>query len=69
MGLTAANDKLPKALLESHTEGGTGGFTPDIKAMLIAYYEARGWDVESGKPLKEKLVELGLEDVAQELWG
>jgi aldehyde:ferredoxin oxidoreductase len=31
--------------------------------MLI--YEARGWDKETGRPLKEKLVELG--DMAEEL--
>jgi aldehyde:ferredoxin oxidoreductase len=36
--------------------------------MLNAYYEARGWDQESGKPSKEKLIELGLEDVAKEIW-
>jgi len=69
MGLTAANDKLPKALLEPHTEGGAADFIPDIKGMLLAYYEVRGWDLETGKPLKEKLLELGLEDVAVELWG
>lgn len=69
MGLSAGNDKLPKALLEPFTDGGSAGFVPDIKAMLLAYYEARGWDVVTGKPLREKLVELGLEDIAQDLWG
>ncbi len=69
MGLNAANDKLPKALLEPFTDGGSAGFVPDIKEMLLAYYAARGWDVETGKPLREKLVQLGLEDIAQDLWG
>ena len=69
MGLTAQNDKLPKALLEAYKEGGAEGFIPDLKGMLIAYYEARGWDVDSGKPLKDKLIELGLDDVAKDLWG
>jgi len=69
MGLTAANDKLPKAFLEPYREGGAEEFIPDIAAMLAAYYEARGWDRESGKPSKEKLVELGLDDVARDLWG
>ena len=68
MGLTRANDKLPKAFLEPYKEGGAAGFVPDLPAMLEAYYEARGWDKESGKPSKEKLIELGLEDVAKELW-
>ncbi len=68
MGLTAANDKLPKALLEPYKEGGAVGFTPDLPAMLNAYYESRGWDLETGKPSKAKLIELGLDDIAEDLW-
>jgi len=60
---------LPKVLLEPYKEGGAEGFVPDFPALLNAYYEARGWDKESGKPSKEKLIELGLDDVAKELWG
>ena len=69
MGLTRANDKLPKALLEPFPDGGSAGFVPDLEGMLSAYYKARGWDVETGKPSGEKLVELGLEDVAKDLWS
>ena len=69
LGLTAANDKLPKALLEPLSTGGTEGFVPDIRAMLIAYYAARGWDEKTGYPMREKLIELGLDDVAKDLWG
>lgn len=69
MGLTRANDKLPKAFLEPYKEGGAAGFIPDLQAMLEAYYQARGWDWETGKPTREKLVELGLEIVVKDLWG
>ena len=69
MGLRRANDKLPKALLEPFPDGGSAGFVPDIEGMLSAYYQHRGWDTETGKPSIEKLLELGLEDVAQDLWG
>jgi aldehyde:ferredoxin oxidoreductase len=69
MGLTRANDKLPKAFLQPYNEGGAAGFVPDLPAMLEAYYEARGWDKGSGKPSKEKLIELGLEEMAKDLWG
>jgi aldehyde:ferredoxin oxidoreductase len=69
MGLTRANDKLPKAFLEPYNEGGAAGFVPDLPAMLDAYYEARGWDKESGKPSKEKLAELGLGEMAKQLWA
>jgi aldehyde:ferredoxin oxidoreductase len=67
MGLTRANDKLPKAFLEPFNEGGAAGFTPDFPAMLEAYYKARGWDAETGQPSKKKLIELGLDDVADDL--
>jgi aldehyde:ferredoxin oxidoreductase len=69
MGLTRANDKLPKALLEPFPDGGSAGFVLDFEAMLSAYYEARGWDRETGKPSREKLMELGLDEAAQDLWG
>jgi aldehyde:ferredoxin oxidoreductase len=69
MGLTAKNDKLPKALLTPFPDGGSAGFVPDIQGMLTAYYDARGWDVETGKPSREKLLELGLDDMAKDLWG
>lgn len=69
MGLTRENDKLPKAFLEPYKEGGAAGFVPDIQAMLAAYYEARRWDWASGKPTREKLMELGLDEAANDLWG
>jgi aldehyde:ferredoxin oxidoreductase len=43
LGLTVANDKLPKALFEPLSTGGTEGYVPDIQAMLTAYFEARDW--------------------------
>jgi hypothetical protein len=35
-----------------------------------SYYKnlSRLMDLESGKPSKEKLIELGLEDVAKDIW-
>ena len=69
MGLTRANDKLPKALLEPFHDGGSAGFVLDFEGMLSAYYQARDWDLKSGKPSREKLMELGLEDLAKDSWG
>jgi aldehyde:ferredoxin oxidoreductase len=69
MGLNASNDKLPKLLLEPMPDGGAAGFEPDIQGMLYAYYQYRGWDMETGKPSREKLAELGLNDVSKDLWG
>ncbi len=61
LGLTRADDKLPKALLEPYPDGGAAGFVPELDAMLSAYYVARGWDPISGYPSQEKLIDLGLE--------
>ncbi len=69
MGLNRANDKLPKTFLEPLSEGGAAGFVLDFQAMLEAYYEARGWDWETGKPTREKLLELNLDDAVKDLWG
>ena len=41
----------------------------DTEKILDKYYADRGWDVEKGIPTEEKLRELGLEDIAEKLWG
>ena len=59
-GLTAADDTLPKRLMEeAHKEGPSAGVTVDLDAMLPDYYAARGWTAD-GRPTREKLMELGL---------
>lgn len=69
LGLTRADDKLPKAFLEPYPEGGAAGYTLPFDEMMQAYYAARGWDPETGRPTKEKLLSLGLGDIARDLWG
>jgi len=68
MGLTSANDKLPKAFLEPLNEGGSEGYIIPFNEMMAAYYDARSWDPETGRPSKEKLELLQLGDVAKDLW-
>lgn len=65
-GATRADDKLPKRLLE---EKGRAGTVVDLSKTLEEYYDARGWDKKTSKPTKEKLTQLGLQDVAKDLWG
>lgn len=69
LGLTRANDKLPKLLLQALPDGGAAGFVPDLPAMLSAYYTARGWDEASGQPTRATLQRLGLSAAADDLWG
>ncbi|MBC8274668.1 MAG: aldehyde ferredoxin oxidoreductase family protein [Chloroflexi bacterium] len=69
-GLTAADDMLPKRLLEEPLpEGPAEGHVNNPAALLDAYYQLRGWDKVTGKPTREKLRELGLEEVIPVVWG
>lgn len=68
LGLTRINDKLPKPLLQPLQDGGAAGYKLDFVAMLEAYYQARSWDPETGFPTRKKLVSLGLDWVADDLW-
>jgi aldehyde:ferredoxin oxidoreductase len=52
-------------------EGSTKGARLDkekFRDMLRRYYSKRGWTGD-GRPTKKKLVELGLEQVANALYG
>jgi len=64
LGLTAANDRLPKLLLEPLPESEAETRVPDMDVLLPAFYRVRGWDSNTGMPTPEKLRELGLEDLA-----
>ncbi len=67
-GFTRKDDTLPKRFLEEPlTEGPAKGQTINLEPMLDEYYELRGWEKETGLPTREKLIGLGLEDVAGEL--
>jgi aldehyde:ferredoxin oxidoreductase len=69
-GLTRKDDTLPRRFLEEPIkEGPSKGQVVDLDLMLDEYYEARGWDLESGFPTRDKLEELGLKAVADELEG
>lgn len=59
-GLTRADDNLPPRITsEPLTEGPSKGHVVDLPPMLDEYYQLRGWD-NQGRPLPEKLHELGL---------
>jgi aldehyde:ferredoxin oxidoreductase len=59
LGLTAADDRLPKRYRHEPKGGGTKDHLPPLEEMLREYYRLRGWD-EGGRPRPEKLRELGL---------
>jgi aldehyde:ferredoxin oxidoreductase len=55
-----------------HPPAGSGplkGVSIDVEAQKRELYRARGWHPETGKPLKDTLLDLGLQDVADDLYG
>lgn len=63
LGIGRKDDTLPKRFLAEPMPGNgpTAGEVVELEAMLDEYYEARGWDPQSGRPLPETLERLGLE--------
>jgi aldehyde:ferredoxin oxidoreductase len=63
MGITPGDDILPEILLKPLNEGGSAGRTPDFHKLKEAYYKYRTFDPKTGYPSKEKLKELGLDNL------
>jgi aldehyde:ferredoxin oxidoreductase len=49
-------------------DGPTAGIQVDNDTQVREFLEEMGWDPRSGKPTREKLRQLGLDDVAADLW-
>jgi aldehyde:ferredoxin oxidoreductase len=69
-GLNPLEFKVPDRVLGKPPlkEGPVAGVTVDEDTMIKDYLTAMDWDLKTAKPSKKKLLELGLDDVAQELW-
>jgi len=69
-GLNPLKFKVPNRVLGEPPlkEGPVAGITLDQDTMIKEYLTAMDWDLETARPSKKKLLELGLADVAQELW-
>ena len=50
------------------SEGPLAGIEANIEEQVARALGKLGWDPETAKPSKEKLLELGLDSVAQDLW-
>ena len=68
-GLTRQHDCLPEICLRPLDEGTSADLVPDMEKMLREYYDSRSWVWETGRPSKEKLLELGLTQVAEDLYS
>lgn len=69
-GIDATDIRIPNRILGRPplTAGPTAGKEVDVETMQREFFLAMDWDPETGKPSKAKLVELGLESVADALW-
>jgi len=66
-GLSSKDDRLPERFLKEPAPAGPcKGQVVELDEMLKEYYRLRGYD-ERGYPSYEKLREVGLEEVAEEL--
>ncbi len=62
-GITRKDDCLPDRLTKEKAPlGPSAGEVVELDQMLTEYYDVRGWDQETGLPLKETLIRLGLEN-------
>jgi aldehyde:ferredoxin oxidoreductase len=69
-GLTRRDDTLPERFLkEPMPDGPSKGQIVNLGLMLDEYYEERGWKLENGFPTRQKLEQLGLDAVADELYS
>jgi len=69
-GLNPLHFKIPDRILGKPPQkvGPLAGVTFDEGTLVREYLTAMDWDPETAKPSKKKLEELGLVNVAQELW-
>jgi aldehyde:ferredoxin oxidoreductase len=71
-GFTRKDDEWPERFYkESVPEGPSKGASlsrDKMHRLLSEFYEVTGWDKKLGIPSKKKLLELGLDYVADELW-
>ena len=66
IGFHVPNRVIGSPPLES---GPLKGVTVDIDTQVADYMEAMGWDPQTGIPKKETLLEMGLDQVAADLYG
>jgi aldehyde:ferredoxin oxidoreductase len=68
MGMRDADDVLPKRILTPVQDGSAAGSVPDITKMKKEYKKMRGLN-EEGFPTRQKLEELGLENLVHKLYS
>jgi aldehyde:ferredoxin oxidoreductase len=70
-GLTPEDDDFEERLLTAPSEGPAKGISVKtyLKGMVREYYQLMGWDIKTGKPLRNTLRRLGLDKEEKDMWG
>jgi aldehyde:ferredoxin oxidoreductase len=71
-GLTPEDDyNVPRRLIEGQNDGPYAGhpISPYLRGMINDYYRFMGWDLRTGRPWRNTLKKVGLNEVAEDLWG
>lgn len=70
-GFSRADDYLPRRLMEEPIPAGPSAgqrfAREDLDRLLDEYYSLRGWEIKTGLPTREKLLELGLDYAVRDL--
>ena len=69
-GIRREDDTLPERFLKEPLPeecGDSAGSVVELEPMLDEYYKARNWEIETGIPKEEKLRELGLNEIIEDL--
>jgi len=68
MGLVPEKENvMPERMTMPHREGGAAGKVPPWEKILRDYWKAKDWI--NGIPTRRKLIELGLDEYAKEIYG
>lgn len=60
--------KLPERLSVPHSVEEAAGQNIDFDTLRKAYFTEMGWDIVTGKPNRATLIELGLDELAKDLY-
>ena len=70
-GMTRNKDSLPKGFMDHPLKKGDSKgsvlASTEFEKMKDQYYALRGWDIATGIPTRETLVQIGLEEIAHDL--
>ena len=67
-GINPGEFRLPDRVMAPQSVGPAAGAKIDFAALKKGYYEAMGWDMDSGKPDRQTLIDLGLDKLTADLW-